>query len=239
MLVNACLWALGMESAIKPELNVALVGPFKPNTFGNQTHAPGIKPEMYAGWDSPIPAHNNINKPAKKPGRQNSKNAEPAKQPGAAKAAESAPAVAASGSGKAARFVRIELPGDKRVLTLAEVEVFSGGKNIASGGKATQSSTLGDAVAGRAIDGNKDSDFNKKGQTHTENKGTTNPWWELDLGTGDGHREGSDLESQGLREPARWLHADAARCGPEGSLPRDGRGRGRSDRDQCRERGQA
>ena len=38
---------------------------------------------------------------------------------------------------KPARFVRIELPGDKRILTLAEVEVFSDGRNIASDGKAT------------------------------------------------------------------------------------------------------
>ena len=40
-----------------------------------------------------------------------------------------------------ARFIRVELPGDKRILTLAEVEVLSGGKNIAVGRKATQSST--------------------------------------------------------------------------------------------------
>ena len=78
--------------------------------------------------------------------------------------------------------MRIELPGEKRILTLAEVEVISGGKNIATLGKATQSSTNGDAVASRAIDGNSDSDYNKKGQTHTSNAGTTSPWWELDLG---------------------------------------------------------
>lgn len=42
-------------------------------------------------------------------------------------------------SNKPTRFVRIELPGDKRILTLAEVEVFVAGKNIAPGGKATQS----------------------------------------------------------------------------------------------------
>lgn len=88
MLVNACFWAVGLEGGIKPDLNVAFVGPYKPNTFGNQTHAPGIKPEMYAGWDRPIPAHNNINKPEKKQGRPNPKSAEPAKQPAAAKTAE-------------------------------------------------------------------------------------------------------------------------------------------------------
>jgi hypothetical protein len=64
-------------------------------------------------------------------------------------------------TGKPARFVRIELPGDKRILTLAEVEVISGGKNVAKGGKATQSSTNGGAVAARALDGNKDPEYGK------------------------------------------------------------------------------
>ena len=85
-------------------------------------------------------------------------------------------------TGKPARFVRIELPGDMRILTLAEVEVFSAGKNIAPGGKATQSSTFGGAVAARAIDGNRNPDYNKQGQTHTSNAGEKQPWWELDLG---------------------------------------------------------
>ncbi|MFO0864158.1 MAG: GDSL-type esterase/lipase family protein [Gemmataceae bacterium] len=85
-------------------------------------------------------------------------------------------------TGNAAQFVRIELPGEKRILTLAEVEVISNGKNIARSGKATQSSTNGAAVASRAIDGNKDPDYNKQGQTHTSNAGEKNPWWELDLG---------------------------------------------------------
>jgi len=34
------------------------VGPFKPNTFGGGAYAKGIKPEMYAGFESPIPANN-------------------------------------------------------------------------------------------------------------------------------------------------------------------------------------
>ncbi|MEQ1828657.1 MAG: PVC-type heme-binding CxxCH protein, partial [Pirellula sp.] len=84
--------------------------------------------------------------------------------------------------GKPARFVRIELPGDKRILTLAEVEVVSGGKNVASGRTATQSSTNGSGVAAKALDGNKDPDWGKAGQTHTTNDGSTNPWWEVDLG---------------------------------------------------------
>lgn len=85
-------------------------------------------------------------------------------------------------AGKSAQFIRIELPGKNRILTLAEVEIISGGKNIAQSGKATQSSTHGDAVASRAIDGNKHPDYNKQGQTHTLNAGQKNPWWEIDLG---------------------------------------------------------
>src|SRR5262249_2637628 len=47
-------------------------------------------------------------------------------------------------AGKAAsgRYVRIELPGKKKTLTLAEVEVYSDGQNVARRGKATQKGTL-------------------------------------------------------------------------------------------------
>ncbi len=95
-------------------------------------------------------------------------------------------------TGKPARFVRIELPGDKRILTLAEVEVFSAGRNIATGGTASQSSTHGGGVASKAIDGNKHSDYGKNGQTHTSNAGEKNPWWELDLG------QAADIERIGV-----------------------------------------
>jgi hypothetical protein len=68
LLVNGCFWALGLEDAIQPDLNIAFVGPFKPNTFGNGAYAQGVKPQMYAGYESPIPANNNIKptRPAKK-----------------------------------------------------------------------------------------------------------------------------------------------------------------------------
>lgn len=84
---------------------------------------------------------------------------------------------------QAARYVRIELPGKKRILTLAEVEVISDGKNVARVGTATQSSTSHGGVAARGIDGNKNADYGGNGQTHTENRGTVDPWWELDLGS--------------------------------------------------------
>ena len=78
------------------------------------------------------------------------------------------------------RFVRIELFGEDRVLTLAEVEVHSGGKNVAPAGKATQSSVSHGGEAGRALDGNKHPEYGKGGQTHTDFE--RDPWWELDLG---------------------------------------------------------
>lgn len=81
----------------------------------------------------------------------------------------------------AAQFVRISLSGNDRVLTLAEVEVVSGGKNIAPTGKASQSTVGAGGVPERAIDGNKDSDYNKNGQTHTLEGGDKAPWWELNL----------------------------------------------------------
>jgi hypothetical protein len=166
LLVNGIFWAVGLENAIQPTLAIAFVGPFQPNTFGNQTHATGIKPEAYAGWESPIPAHNRTNKPAPKANPAAPKKRAAAKP---AEAAAIAATAAALSTGKPARFGRIELPGDKRILTLAEVEVMSGGKNIARSGKATQSSTSAGGVPERGIDGNKDFDWGKGGHTHTEN----------------------------------------------------------------------
>jgi Protein of unknown function (DUF1553)/Protein of unknown function (DUF1549)/Planctomycete cytochrome C len=79
-----------------------------------------------------------------------------------------------------ARFVRVELPGEKKMLQLAEVQVFSGAENIAPNGTAKQSSQYADAAAKRANDGNTDGDYQKGSVAHTA--GTDNdPWWELDL----------------------------------------------------------
>lgn len=68
-------------------------------------------------------------------------------------------------------------------MTLAEVEVISGGENVAREGKATQSSVAHGGVPERALDGNKDPDFQGRGQTHTDGDGSTDPWWKLDLGS--------------------------------------------------------
>jgi beta-galactosidase len=91
-------------------------------------------------------------------------------------------ACAATAVGKPAsgRYVRIELPGEARVLSLAEVEIFENGVNVAVKGKASSSSVIAAGVAGRAIDGSTDGIFNNESVTHTA--GETNPWWEVDLG---------------------------------------------------------
>ncbi|MBD3674259.1 MAG: DUF1553 domain-containing protein [Planctomycetaceae bacterium] len=81
-----------------------------------------------------------------------------------------------------ARFVRIELPGQGKMLSLAEVQVFSGEENIALKGTASQSSTDYDGPAKLAIDGNTDGHyFDAKSTTHT--KSSNDPWWEVDLGS--------------------------------------------------------
>ncbi|MEQ1860290.1 MAG: PVC-type heme-binding CxxCH protein [Chthoniobacteraceae bacterium] len=79
MLVNACLWAAGMEGDIKPDLQVALVGPYNPSTYRNGGYRRGVKPLDLAGWTSPIMAADKPNTPEPKP-------AGGAKPKGAAKA---------------------------------------------------------------------------------------------------------------------------------------------------------
>jgi hypothetical protein len=77
-------------------------------------------------------------------------------------------------------YLRIELPGKEKILSLAEVQVFSGSSNVALRGEARQSTTAFDGQAKLAIDGNTDGDYAKaKSTTHTET--STDPWWELDL----------------------------------------------------------
>ncbi len=55
MVVNACLWAAGLENAITPDNDVSLVGPFRPTTYGFDGFVPGVRPAELAGWESPIP----------------------------------------------------------------------------------------------------------------------------------------------------------------------------------------
>jgi hypothetical protein len=85
-----------------------------------------------------------------------------------------------NGTRLSGRFVRVELPGKQKMLSLAEVQVFNGNDNVAVRGKATQSSTDFGGPPELAIDGNTDGDYQKaKSTTHTAN--SDNPWWEVDL----------------------------------------------------------
>lgn len=78
------------------------------------------------------------------------------------------------------QFVRIDLPGKERILSLAEVQVFSGSENVAPHGKPTQSSEILGGAALRAIDGNTSGNWADNSTTHTAISEA--PWWELDLG---------------------------------------------------------
>jgi type 1 glutamine amidotransferase len=54
MLVNAHLWCLGLEGAIKADNPISFVGPFHPTTFNFDGQRKGVKPADLAGWDSSI-----------------------------------------------------------------------------------------------------------------------------------------------------------------------------------------
>src|SRR5690606_34840754 len=77
------------------------------------------------------------------------------------------------------RYLRIEIPGKQKILSLAEVQVVAGADNVAVKGAATQSSTAFEGPAKLAIDGNVDGAYDKKSVTHTA--ASDDPWWELDL----------------------------------------------------------
>ena len=73
--------------------------------------------------------------------------------------------------------LRIRLEGKRRILSLAEVEVWAAGTNVAPQGKVRQSSTGYGGTPERAIDGNSSGRFDDESVTHT-NEGR-DPWWEL------------------------------------------------------------
>ena len=82
--------------------------------------------------------------------------------------------------GKAAA-VRVE-SRTGQPLSLAEVEVWSGGQNVARFGQATQSSNYhgDDTMAVRAIDGNNNGGYNNGSVSHTAMT-DTKAWWQVDL----------------------------------------------------------
>ncbi len=156
LVVNGVYWGLGMKVPAKAD--VTIIGEYNPTFYGFNTFKKNQTPQDF------------IIKKAKA-------NESSHKAKGALK-----PQKSSGGKKGNVRYVRIEIPDQKRMLTLNEVEVISGKKNIAPQGKATQSSTDHDGPASRAIDGNKNLSFSAKGMTHTKEGGENNPWWELDLG---------------------------------------------------------
>lgn len=54
LLLNAHLWCLGMDDAIKANANIDFVGPYNPLTFNFEGARYGVKPSDIAGWDTPI-----------------------------------------------------------------------------------------------------------------------------------------------------------------------------------------
>lgn len=54
MMINGCLWAVGVEEQITPDLAVGFVGPYQPVTFSFGGHRNGVKPAELQDWDSPI-----------------------------------------------------------------------------------------------------------------------------------------------------------------------------------------
>ncbi|HND51941.1 MAG TPA: DUF1553 domain-containing protein [Pirellulaceae bacterium] len=85
-----------------------------------------------------------------------------------------------AGKSPAGRFIRIEIPGKQKILSLAEVQVFDGSTNVALAGEAKQSSTDFGGPPNLAIDGKTDGRYNEgKSVTHTAI--SDDPWWEVDL----------------------------------------------------------
>ncbi len=87
--------------------------------------------------------------------------------------------VPVTASAPQARYLRIEIPGQQKILSLAEVQIHSKGMNVAPTGEVSQSSTDYAGPANLAIDGNTDGNYEKKSVTHTAV--SDDPWWQIDL----------------------------------------------------------
>lgn len=84
MLVNGCFWAIGLEKAIKANLNIDFVGPYNPSRFAFHGYRTKVKPAELSGFDSPImptdkpfatkPKKKKKNKKAKRTKKQQNKN---------------------------------------------------------------------------------------------------------------------------------------------------------------------
>jgi hypothetical protein len=88
-----------------------------------------------------------------------------------------------AGTNLSGRYVRVELPGANRILSLAEVEIFAKGENIARKGTATQSNVAFEGVPSRAIDGNTNGNYFEANTVTHSDANATDPWWQVDLGS--------------------------------------------------------
>ncbi|XP_034001582.1 fucolectin-4-like [Trematomus bernacchii] len=83
------------------------------------------------------------------------------------------------------RYVTVRIPGNGKVLTLCEVEVYGyhapTENNLAIQGKATQSSVYGSRDAYKAIDGNRSPTSSSAHGSCTHTANDLNPWWRLTL----------------------------------------------------------
>ncbi|KAI7790233.1 uncharacterized protein LOC130550823 [Triplophysa rosa] len=83
--------------------------------------------------------------------------------------------------GMEGRYVHIHIPGDGKIMTVKEIEVYGFiAGNVALDGVATQSSTFEDWSADRGIDGDRGLLQQNTGCAETA-PGNSNPWWRLDL----------------------------------------------------------
>jgi hypothetical protein len=64
LIVNGMLWSAGLDAVIQPDLNIAFVGPYKPNSFSFGGNARNVKPSDLAGWESPIMPQGEEHSPA-------------------------------------------------------------------------------------------------------------------------------------------------------------------------------
>ncbi|XP_074611757.1 receptor-type tyrosine-protein phosphatase S-like isoform X2 [Acropora palmata] len=79
------------------------------------------------------------------------------------------------------RYVYIRIPGNGKVVTVCEVEVYSSYlHNLALNQPASQASVYDGKGASLAVDGNKNTDFSQGSCIHTNTQ--KDPWWRVDLG---------------------------------------------------------
>ncbi len=90
--------------------------------------------------------------------------------------------LSASAAPERGRYVHVRLERIPAILSIAELEVFSGGVNVARGKPAFQSTVDHGAVPARAVDGNTNHDWGARSITHTDERYKNVPqWWEVDL----------------------------------------------------------